>query len=53
MSYPRHKLKVVKDPSDLTAESFEVEKIVAKRKAGREYEYLVKWKDCPEEENTW
>ena len=53
MSYPRHKLKVVKDPSDLTAESFEIEKIVAKRKSGREYEYLVKWKDCPEEENTW
>ena len=52
-SYPLHKLKVVNNPSDLTPESFEVEKIVSKRKDGREYEYLVKWKDCPDSENTW
>ena len=54
MSYPLHKLKkLIKNPSDLTSESFEVEKIVDKRTIDNETEYLVKWKDCPDEENTW
>ncbi|CAF1096574.1 unnamed protein product [Brachionus calyciflorus] len=53
MSYPLHKLKIIKNPSDLTSESFEVEKIVEKRTVDNETEYLVKWKDCPDEEKTW
>ncbi|CAF1017709.1 unnamed protein product [Brachionus calyciflorus] len=49
MSYPLHKLKVIKKPSDLKSESFEVEEIVDKRTVNNETEYLVKWKDCPDE----
>ena len=32
---------------------YEVEHIVAKRKKGRAYEYLVAWKGYPAEENSW
>ncbi|CAF1020657.1 unnamed protein product [Brachionus calyciflorus] len=53
MSYPLHRLKVIKNPSDLTSESLEEEKIVDKRTVYNETEYLVKWKDCPDEEKTW
>ena len=53
MSHPRHKLKVVMDPEDATKESYEVDFIVDHRKSGTEMEYLVKWKDCPDEENSW
>ena len=52
-SYPLHKLKPVKDPKETTQESWEVDKIISHRKIGKENEYLVKWKDCPDSENTW
>lgn len=52
-SYPLHKLKPVQDPQDMTQESWEVDKIVEHRKVGKETEYLVKWKNCPNSENTW
>jgi len=32
---------------------FEVERIVARKRAGRGYRYLVQWKGYPPEENTW
>jgi transposase InsO family protein len=32
---------------------YEVERIVASRRAGRSTEYLVQWKGYPPEENTW
>ena len=53
MSYPLHKLKVVRDPSDMTEESWEVDKVIDHRKKNKENEFLVRWKDCDESEDTW
>ena len=34
-------------------ETFEIEKIIAKRKNGRKNEYLISWKGYSENDNTW
>jgi len=34
-------------------EEWNVDRIVAKRKVGRAFQYLVVWKGYPPEENTW
>lgn len=39
--------------ADGTDEVYEIEKIVKKRLRKGKTEYLIKWKDYPEEENTW
>lgn len=39
--------------ADETDEVYEIEKIVKKRTRKGKSEYLIKWKDYPEEENTW
>ena len=52
-SYSLHKLKPVLDPQNMSQESWEVEKILNHRKNKKENEYLVKWKNCPNSENTW
>jgi len=51
---PKKKRDNVELDIDNDTVRFEVEKILAKRKANRAgYEYLVKWKDYPDSENTW
>ncbi len=41
-------------PEDLDgSDEYEVECILACRKAGRRSEYLVKWKDYSDEHNSW
>ena len=52
-TYPLHKLKVVETPTNATEESFEIDKVIDKRVSGTGIEYLVKWKDCPDSENSW
>lgn len=32
---------------------WEAEKLLAKRRRGREIQYLVKWKGFPDDDNTW
>ena len=53
-SYPRSRLKVIEVNKDLENEKhFEVEAIRDVRKRRNKYEYLVKWKDYPENDCTW
>ena len=35
------------------SEVFTVNKIIAHRRHGRGYQYLVSWKGCPDSQNTW
>ena len=44
------------DENELTGDgqqTYEVEKLVSKRKVGRGYQYNVKWAGCPDSENQW
>ena len=41
------------DDEGVVDTDFEVEKIVAKRKFGRQWKYRVKWKGYPSRQNTW
>ena len=54
-SYPISKLKPILEDEDKPEESFEVEKILDKRKNDTtdKIEYLVKWKDLDDNENQW
>ena len=51
-TYPLQRLKVVAE-NDEVHEYYELDKIVSDRQTTTGPEYLVKWKDCPESENTW
>jgi hypothetical protein len=52
--YPRHKLKIVA-PDDIEDEHCEVERILKHRRSNetKKFKYFVKWKDLPDEENSW
>ena len=50
-SYPRSRLKRV--PNDVDEKYIEMEKILNSRKINNKFQYLVKWKNIPEEEATW
>ncbi len=54
-TYPISKLKPILEDEDKPEESFEVEKILEKRKneSTDKIEYLVKWKDLDNNENQW
>ena len=41
------------EPERFYPDIFEVDAIASKRKSGRGYQYLIKWKDYKEEDNTW
>jgi Chromo (CHRromatin Organisation MOdifier) domain len=43
----------VKEAKGLLEEEYEVEAIKDKRERRRKIEYLVKWKDYPDEESSW
>jgi hypothetical protein len=51
-SYPLEKLKITKDTND-SDEIFAVEKIIDDRVFRRQQQYLVKWKNFPETDNSW
>ena len=44
---------LVKEAERLLEEKYKVEAIMDKRKRGRKIEYLVKWKDYPDDESLW
>jgi Chromo (CHRromatin Organisation MOdifier) domain len=44
---------LAKEAEGLLEEEYEVEAIKDKRKRGRKIEYLVKWKDYPDDESSW
>ena len=50
---PIHRLKRIEDPESRDEPAFEVEKIMKHRGHGLQREYLVKWKNYPEEQNSW
>ena len=43
------------DPVEIPVEgeTYQVEKIISRRKVRRRYEYLVRWKGFPPEDDTW
>lgn len=51
-SYPVTKLKKT-NVEQSASEWYEVDKVIDHRKAGNTISYLVKWKNYPEEDNTW
>ena len=54
ITYPLQKLKPYDDDdAEKPTESFEIEKILDKRKINDRNEYLVKWKNQSVEENEW
>jgi Chromo (CHRromatin Organisation MOdifier) domain len=44
---------LAKEVKGLLKEEYEVEAILNKRKRGQKIEYLVKWKDYPDDESSW
>ena len=48
MTYPRHKLKTVEDPTEKDYETYEIDKIVDFKKVNDQLIYLVKWKNSDE-----
>lgn len=52
-SYPIHKLKLIEEPEDMTVESWEVDQVIDSRQKNNMMEYLVRWKNCPESDNSW
>jgi Chromo (CHRromatin Organisation MOdifier) domain len=44
---------VIVNKNDSSLNEWEVEEIIGKRVNHRRVEYLVKWKDCESEENSW
>ena len=53
-SYPLHKLKPVLENEDLPVDSVEVEKILNHKESdNNDIIDLVKWKDLPDDENSW
>jgi Chromo (CHRromatin Organisation MOdifier) domain len=44
---------LVKEAEGLLEEEYKVEVILDKRRRGRKIEYLVKWKDYPDDESSW
>jgi hypothetical protein len=45
--------ELAKEAKELLEDEYEVEKILDQRKRGRRNEYLVKWKDYPDSDNSW
>ena len=53
-TFPNQELPRSPEPINIEGHpEYEVEEILAARKRGRGVQYLVKWKDYGNEENTW
>jgi len=52
-SYPSSQHKVISRDDIFDSPSFELEAILNHRETDHEYEYLVRWKNHPQESDTW